>query len=52
MVTSFTVDVLWGQLIKLAQVASTSELLENQQNDLVFLKIMPSHFSKIDCFKD
>ena len=48
-------DVLWGQPIKLAQVASTSELLENQQNDLVFFKIIPSHFcrsseaSKIDC---
>ena len=24
-------DVLWGQLIKLTQVASTSELLENQK---------------------
>jgi hypothetical protein len=49
---------LWGQSIKLAQVASASELLENQQNDLVFFKIIPSHFcraseaSKIDCFKN
>jgi hypothetical protein len=52
------VDVLWGQPIKLVQVASTSELLENQRNDLVFFKIIPSHFcraseaSKIDCFKN
>jgi hypothetical protein len=50
--------VLWGQPIKLVQVASTSELLENQRNDLVFFKIIPSHFcraseaSKIDCFKN
>ena len=35
-------DVFWGQPIKLAQVASTSELLENQQNDLVFFKIISS----------
>ena len=55
---SYTVDVLWGQPIKLAQVASTTELLENQRNDLVFIKIIPSHFcraseaSKIDCFKN
>jgi hypothetical protein len=38
--------------------ASTSELLENQRNDLVFFKIIPSHFfraseaSKIDRFKN
>ena len=56
--TSCALDVLGGQPIKLAQVASTSELLENQQNDLVFFKIIPSHFcraseaSKIDCFKN
>jgi hypothetical protein len=55
---SYLLDVLWGQPIKLAQVASTSELLENQWNDLVFFKIIPSHFcraseaSKIDCFKN
>ena len=36
------IDVLWGQLIKLSQVASTSELLEN--HDLVFFKIIPPHF--------
>ena len=53
---SYLLDVFWGQLIKLAQVASTSELLENQQNELVFFKIIPPHFcraseaSKIDCF--
>ena len=27
---TYILDALWGQLIKLAQVASTSELLENQ----------------------
>ena len=37
-------DVLWGQPIKLAQVASTSELCENQQNDLRFFEIVPCHF--------
>ena len=41
---TYILDVLWGQLIKLAQVASTTELLENQQNDRVFFKIIPSHF--------
>ena len=51
-------EVLCGQPINLFQVASTSKLLENQQNDLVFFKIIPSHFcrvseaSKIDCFKN
>jgi hypothetical protein len=56
--STYLLDVLWGQLIKLAQVASISELLENQWNDLVFFKIIPSHFcraseaSKIDCFKN
>ena len=39
-----SIDVLWSQLIQLAQVASTSKLLEIQQNDLVFFKIIPSHF--------
>jgi hypothetical protein len=57
-VSTYLLDVLWGQPIKLAQVASTSELLENQLNDLVFFKIIHSHFcraseaSKIDCFKN
>jgi hypothetical protein len=32
---------LWGQPIKLAQVASTSELLENQWNDLFPSKSFP-----------
>jgi hypothetical protein len=56
--TQSTLDVLWGQPIMLTQVASTSELLENQWNDLVFLKIIPSHFcraseaSKIERFKN
>ena len=37
--TYYLIDVLWGQPIKLVQVASTSELLENQRNNLVFFKI-------------
>ena len=37
------VDVLWGQSIKLIQVASNSELRENQWNDLLFFEIVPSH---------
>ena len=44
--TRYLLDVLWGQPIKLAQVASTSELLQNQWNDLVFFKIIPSHFCR------
>ena len=54
----YVIDVLWGQPIKLANVASTSELLENQRIDLVFFKIIPSYFcrasdaSKIDYFKN
>ena len=35
---AWILDVLWGQPIKLAWVASTSELLENQLNNLVFFK--------------
>ena len=51
-------DVLWGQPIKLIQVASNSELRENQWNDLLFFEIVPSHCfgaseaSKIDCLKN
>ena len=41
--TTYLLDVLWGQPIKLAQVASTSELHENQRNDLLFFEIVPSH---------
>ena len=37
------VDVLLGQPIKLIQVASNSELHENQWNDLLFFEIVPSH---------
>jgi hypothetical protein len=37
---------LWGQPIKLAQVVSTSELLENQRNEFVFFKIILSHFCR------
>ena len=39
------VDVLWGQSIKLAQVASTSELRENQRNDLLLFEMVPCYFS-------
>ena len=39
----YMLDVLWGQLIKLIQVASNSELRENQLNDLLFFEIVPSH---------
>ena len=39
-----TVDVLWGQPIKLVQVASTLELRINQWNDLLFFDIVPCHF--------
>ena len=42
----YLLDDLCCQPIKLAQVASTSELLENQRNDLVFFKIIPSHFCR------
>ena len=44
--SAYIIDVLWGQPIKLVQVASTSELHENQRNDLVFFKINPSHFCR------
>ena len=37
-------DVSWGQLIKLAQGASTSKLLENQRNTLRFFEIILCHF--------
>ena len=41
----YIVDVLRGQPIKLAKVASTSNLRENyQRNDLLFFKIVPCHF--------
>ena len=40
---TYVVDVLWGQRIKLIQVAYNSELRENQWNDLLFFKIVPSH---------
>jgi hypothetical protein len=37
------VDILWGQPIKLIQVASNSELCKNPWNDLLFFEIVPSH---------
>ena len=40
---TYILDVLWGQPIKLNQVASNSELRENQWNDLLFFEIVPSH---------
>ena len=39
----YTLDVLWVQPIRLIQVASNLELRENQWNDLLFFKIVPSH---------
>ena len=39
----YLLDVLWGQWIKLIQVASNSELHENQWNSLLFFEIIPSH---------
>ena len=56
--TIYILDVLWGQLIELIQVASNSELRENQWNDLLFFEIVPSHCfgasdtSKIDSLKN
>ena len=43
---NYLLDVLWGQPIKLIQVAPTSELRENQRNDLLFFEIIPSHFCR------
>ena len=43
-IIQYWVDVLWGQPIKQNQVASTSELRENQWNDLLFFEIVPCHF--------
>ena len=42
-VTKYVLDVLWGQPIKLIQMASNPELRENQWNDLFFFEIVPSH---------
>ena len=42
-VARYLLDVLWGQPIKLIQVASNSELRENQWNDLFFFEIVPCH---------
>ena len=39
----FTVNILWGQPMKLIQVASTSELRENQWNNFLVFEIVPSH---------
>ena len=58
MLCTYTIDVLWGKLIMLVQVASTSELRENQRNDLLLFEIVPSHCcraseaSKVDCFSN
>ena len=38
----YLVEVLWGQPIKLAQLAS--ELCENKRNNLLFFEIVPCHF--------
>ena len=51
-------DVLWGQLIKLIQVFSTSEFHEYWWNDIVFIFFVPSTLcraseaSNIDCVKN
>ena len=57
--STYIKDVLWGQPIKLIQVACNSEeLCENQWNDLLFFEIVPSHCfgaseaSKIDWLKN
>ena len=53
----YVVDVLWGQLIKLIQVFSTSEFHEYLLNDVDFIFFVPSaccrasEASNIDCFK-
>ena len=39
----YIIDALCGQPIKLIHVASTSELRKNQQNDILFFEIVPSH---------
>jgi hypothetical protein len=39
----YIIDVLCGQPIKLIQVASTSELHENQRNELLFFEIVSCH---------
>ena len=39
-------DVLWGQPIKQNQVTSTSELPENQPNDILSFEIVPCHFCR------
>ena len=43
------VDVLWDQPIKLIQVASNSELRENQWNDLLFFEIDPTRRLLLSC---
>ena len=42
-ISTYILDVLWGQPIKLIQMASSSELHENQWNDLLFFEIVPSY---------
>jgi len=44
-------DVLWGQPIKLVQKASTSELRENQRNDLLSFEIVSCHFCGAQKYK-
>ena len=39
-----TLDILWGQTIKVALVASNSELRENQKHEFLFFVIVPCHF--------
>ena len=42
-ICTYVVDVLWGQPIKLIEVASNLELCEIQWNNLLFFEIVPSH---------
>ena len=43
------VDVSWGQPIKLIQMASNSELCENQWNNLLFPKINDNLYAIFPC---
>ena len=56
--TTYLLDVQWGQSIKFVHIVTSSELYESWWNNLVFLEIITSDFcrvseaSKIDCFKN
>ena len=44
LISDYLLDVLWGQPIKLIQVAFNSELRENQWNNLLVFENFPCHF--------